>query len=206
VGNSTEVKSMLMRLVDFLKSQQITGVFTSLTTGGQSQEATTAAVSSVIDTWIVLRDIELNGERNRGMYVIKSRGMAHSNQIREFILRRDGIHLVEPYLGPEGVLTGSARLAQESRERTQADQRRAELARKERLIAQKRTELEAQVEALRARFENDIAELSRDVEDANAESEQFLRDRDAMAVSRKTRGVAPKPAARLRVRRASEGV
>jgi len=204
VGNTNEVRAMLMRLVDFLKAQQITAVFTSLTTGGQSQEATTVAVSSVIDTWIVLRDIELNGERNRGMYVIKSRGMAHSNQIREFVMSRHGIRLIEPYLGAEGVLTGSARLAQEAREKEAADEQRLAVARKERFIAQKRLELDAQIEALRARFENDIAELSRDVEIAHARGEQRLRERDVMAASRK---VAPKavPAAspRLRVRGAA---
>jgi circadian clock protein KaiC len=95
VGNVNEVRSMLMRMVDFLKSQQITAVFTSLTGGGEWHEATSVAVSSVVDTWMVLRDIELDGERTRGMYVIKSRGIAHSNRIREFSLSRKGIRLIE---------------------------------------------------------------------------------------------------------------
>jgi len=202
VGNVIEVRSMLMRLVDYLKSKQITAVFTSLTSGGDAQEATTAAVSSVIDTWILLRDIELHGERNRGVYVIKSRGMAHSNQIREFMLTRRGIRILEPYLGAEGMLTGSARLAQEARENAAAQERRVAVARTERVIAQKRRELDAQIEALRARFENDISELSRDVGDAHARDEQSGRDREAMAVSR--RAAAPPP--KLRVRRASEEV
>jgi circadian clock protein KaiC len=95
VGNTNEVRSMLMRMVDFLKSRQITAVVTSLTGGGQAEEATSIAVSSVVDTWMVLRDIELDGERTRGIYVIKSRGIAHSNRIREFTLSRKGIRLVE---------------------------------------------------------------------------------------------------------------
>ena len=195
VGSTGEVKAMLMRLVDFLKSKEITAVFTSLTSGGQSQEATTVAVSSVIDTWIVLRDVELNGERNRGLYVIKSRGVAHSNQVREFVMSRDGIRLVEPYLGAEGVLTGSARLAQEAKERAAAEQQRLALARTESLIARKRTELEAQIASLRARFENEIADLARDVDEANARGARVVHERDAMAVSRKAA-----PAPRLPVR------
>jgi circadian clock protein KaiC len=187
VGSVGEIKSMLMRLVDFLKTIQLTAVFTSLTAGGDSQEATTVAVSSVIDTWIVMRDIELNGERNRGMYVIKSRGMAHSNQIREFVLSPRGIQLIEPYLGLEGVLTGSARIAQEAKERAAADDKRSALQRKERLVAQKRAELNAQIEALRSRFETDIAELSRDVAEANSQAEQLVSNRDAMAASRRLR-------------------
>ena len=116
IGNVTEIKAMLIRLVDYLKARQITAVFTSLTSGGDFQEATSVAVSSIIDTWIVLRDMEVNGERNRALYVIKSRGMAHSNQIREFLMSHSGIELVDPYLGLGGVLTGSARVAQEARE------------------------------------------------------------------------------------------
>jgi circadian clock protein KaiC len=203
VGSLGEVKSMLMRLVDFLKAKQITAVFTSLTTGGQSQEATTVAVSSVIDTWIVLRDIELNGERNRGMYVIKSRGVAHSNQIREYLLTSKGIQLIAPYLGPEGVLTGSARLAQEAKEKAAALEQKLDIARKERLIAQKRLELEAQTESLRARFENEIAELSRDLAEAGSRAEQIITNREAMAGSRKAAAATPAPP-RLRVRRATE--
>ena len=116
-GSSAEVKSMLVRLLDYLKIQQVTAFFTSLTHSGSRLEQTDVGLSSLIDTWLLLRDIELNGERNRGLYVLKSRGMAHSNQIREFLLTDRGIELQEVYLGPEGVLTGSARLAQEARER-----------------------------------------------------------------------------------------
>lgn len=111
-----EIKTMLMRIVDFLKADQITALFTSLTSNNSSGESSEAGISSLIDTWILLRDIELSGERNRGMYVLKSRGMANSNQIREFILTDHGVELREAYIGSKGVLTGSARIAQEAEE------------------------------------------------------------------------------------------
>lgn len=114
--NETEVKTMLMRLVDFLKMKQITAFFTSLTAGGTSLERTDVAISSLIDTWLLLRDIEISGERNRCIYVLKSRGMAHSNQIREFILTDHGVELRDVYIGPGGFLTGSARITQEASE------------------------------------------------------------------------------------------
>jgi circadian clock protein KaiC len=120
---------MLTRLIDFLKVQNVTAFLTNLTGGGEELETTDAEISSLVDTWLLLRDIELNGERNRAMYVLKSRGMAHSNQIREFLLTDRGIDLIDPYLGPEGVLMGSARQAQQAREkavaRRGAPQRRA---------------------------------------------------------------------------------
>jgi circadian clock protein KaiC len=98
-GNATEVKAMLMRLVDFLKMKQITGLFTNLTAGGGALEQTDIAISSLIDTWLLLRDIEIGGERNRGIYILKSRGMAHSNQIREFLITDHGIELCDVYVG-----------------------------------------------------------------------------------------------------------
>jgi circadian clock protein KaiC len=112
-GTAAQAESMMMRLIDFLKGEQITAVLTSLTRANPEQ--TQAYISSVIDTWLLLLDIELGGERNRGMYILKSRGMAHSNQIREFILSGHGVELKDAYVGPEGVLTGSMRLAQEAR-------------------------------------------------------------------------------------------
>ena len=108
-GSSAEAEGMLMRLIDFLKSQQITAVFTSLTHGGDAIEATKSAVSSLIDTWLLVRDIESRGERNRGLYVLKSRGMAHSNQVREFLLTDHGVSLLDVEMGPEGVRVGSMR-------------------------------------------------------------------------------------------------
>src|SRR5205085_11695496 len=115
-----DATAMLLRVVDFLKGKGVTAVMTSLTAGGTALERTEIGLSSLVDTWLLLRDIELGGERNRGLYVLKSRGMAHSNQIREFVLTGRGIELLDVYAGPEGVLTGSARLSQEERERSAA--------------------------------------------------------------------------------------
>ncbi len=117
IGSEEEVKSMLTRLIDMLKTEQITAMLTYLSSGGESLEATEMGISSLIDTWILLRDIEIGGERNRGIYILKSRGMAHSNQIREFRLTDKGIDLIDVYTGPAGVLTGAARAAQEAKER-----------------------------------------------------------------------------------------
>ena len=120
-----EVKPTLMRLIDFLKQQQITTLFTSLTAGGgATPEDSQVGVSSLMDTWLLLRNVEFNGERNRTIYVLKSRGMAHSNQVREFVLSDKGIDLVDVYLGADRVLTGTARVAQEAQERAAAELRR----------------------------------------------------------------------------------
>jgi len=152
-GNEIEVKSMLMRLVDFLKMQQITGLFTSLTTSGGALEQSEVAISSLIDTWLLLRTIEIGGERNRGLYILKSRGMAHSNQIREFLLTDHGVELRDVYVGASGVLTGSARLAQEAQEQAGKLTRLQETERRQLELERKRKALEAQVVALRAEFE-----------------------------------------------------
>jgi circadian clock protein KaiC len=184
IGTPSEVKAMLMRLVDFLKGQQITAVFTSLTTGGQALEATDAGVSSIVDTWLLLRDIELNGERNRAMYVLKSRGTAHSHQIREFLLTPDGIRLVQPYLGTEGVLTGSARVAQEAKETAAAMQRRQDAERKRRDIERRRQAIETQIAALRAEMDADLDELDRLSDEEQARQRQLSSERENMAARR----------------------
>jgi len=151
-GTELETQSMLLRLVDFLKAQQVTAFFTNLTSGGSAWEKTDVGISSLIDTWLLLRDIESAGERNRGLYVLKSRGMKHSNQIREFIITAEGIQLEDVYVGPEGVLTGSMRAAQEAREAAAAQERRQASARRQRELERKRAALEAQIAALQAEF------------------------------------------------------
>jgi len=111
--NESQIKPTLMRLIDFLKQQQITTLFASLTHGeSNSLEVSQVGVSSLTDTWLLLRNVEFDGERNRTLYVLKARGIAHSNQVREFLLSRDGVDLVEVYRGAKGVLIGSARIAQ----------------------------------------------------------------------------------------------
>jgi circadian clock protein KaiC len=147
-GTTVDAESMLLRLIDFLKSSCITAMFVNLTSGGKEHESTEVGVSSIIDTWIVLRDIELGGERNRGLYIIKSRGMKHSNQIREFLITSKGIRLEDVYVGPEGVLTGSLRAAQEEREREAGLREQQELQRRRREVQGRRASLEAQIVAL----------------------------------------------------------
>jgi circadian clock protein KaiC len=185
IADPKEVKAMLMRLVDFLKVEQITGVFTSLTTGGHALEATEAGVSSLIDTWLLLRDIESNGERTRAMYVLKSRGTAHSNQMREFLFSSTGIRLVQPYFGMEGVLTGSARVAQEAKESAAATERREDIARKRRAIERRRQTLEAQIAGLHEEMSAETDELERLMSEERAREQKASADYATMAVSRK---------------------
>jgi circadian clock protein KaiC len=184
-GSPNEVRSMLLRLVDFLKSQQITALFTSLSSPDmKSLEQTDVGISSIMDTWLLLRDIELGGERNRGLYVLKSRGMAHSNQIREFVLTSDGIDIRDVYVGPEGVLTGSMRLAQEARERSEKISRQLEIESRQRELARKRAALEAQIAAMKAEFEGEESEINRVLRKENQLIKQTQMDELAMARSR----------------------
>lgn len=159
IGNDYEVRSMLMRLIDFLKMRQITAMFTALIAGSQKDfEQTEVGVSSLTDTWILVRDLELNGERNRCVYVLKSRGMAHSNQVREFVLSRRGIRLLPVYVGAGTVLTGSARLSQEARETADAMARQQTAEEKLRSRDRRRKAVEAQIAALRAELSVDETE------------------------------------------------
>ena len=153
VGSPREVRSMLTRLIDGMKMAQVTALFTDLTRGGESLERTQEEISSLMDTWLLVRDIELGGERNRALYVLKSRGMAHSNQIREFLLTNQGIDLLDVYTGPGGVLTGSARATQEAQEKAVALARQQEAERQRRELERRRQALEAQMTALRAEIE-----------------------------------------------------
>jgi circadian clock protein KaiC len=183
-GTSAEAEAMLLRLIDFLKSRQITAMFVNLTAGGNAWERTDVGVSSLIDTWILLRDIELAGERNRGIYVLKSRGMKHSNQIREFLITGDGIKLQDVYVGPEGVLTGSMRAAQEDREKAAAVARAQEMERKQRDLARRRAALEAQIASLRAEFEAVEDESKVIAEQDRAREQQISENRSAAATRR----------------------
>jgi circadian clock protein KaiC len=189
-GTEHEANQMLLRLVDFLKATRTTAVLTNLVTGGDAAEATRVGLSSIVDTWLLLRDIELGGERNRGLYVLKSRGMAHSNQVREFLLTEHGIELLDVYAGPEGVVTGSMRLAQEARDREAAEARRLAVARRQRELERKRQALEARVAALRADFEAEQEELELLIGQEQAGLERLRRDRVEMARSRKAEQVA----------------
>ncbi len=183
--NQTEVKVMLLRLVDFLKMRNITAFFASLTTAGHPLELTDMTISSLIDTWLLLRDIESGGERNRGLYILKSRGMPHSNQIREFILTDHGIELLDVYIGTEGVLTGSARLAQEARNNEEELLRQQEIERKLSGLKVKRTATEANIVLLRSEFKEEESEAIRLIEMEKAKAERFAQAQKKMAKSRK---------------------
>lgn len=158
-GLEADASAAMLRLVDFFKSEGITILFTSLTEGDSVLEKTEIGMSSLMDTWILLKTIEIGGERNRGIYVLKSRGMPHSNQIREYTITSEGIRMLDVYVGPEGVLTGSARLAQEAKDRTEERRRQDAIAARRRELERKRAMLEANIQALRAEFEADELEL-----------------------------------------------
>ena len=184
-GNETEVKIMLLRLVDFLKMKNITAFFASLTNAGDSQEMTDMSISSLIDTWLLLRDIEREGERNRGLYILKSRGMAHSNQIREFKLTNHGIELLDVYVGPEGVLTGSARLSRETKDEAEQLMRQQEISRRQFGIERKREAMEAQIVVLRSEFEAEKSEALKIIGIETDRNKRFLQDKIKMSMSRK---------------------
>jgi circadian clock protein KaiC len=183
-GSNADAESMLLRLVDFLKARQITAFMVNLTAGGNAWERTDVGISSIIDTWLLLRDIELGGERNRGLYVLKSRGMAHSNQIREFLITSKGVQLEDVYIGPEGVLTGSLRAAQEAREKAESLRRSQEAEHKQRELEQRRKALEAQIASLRSEFEATEAEAARIARQDKASEAVIREGRDAVAVKR----------------------
>ena len=157
---SPDLKPMLMRLIDLLKSRNITGVFTSLTNGSaESLEDTQIGVSSLMDTWILVRNLETNGERTRTLYILKSRGMSHSHQVREFLVSDTGVDLVDVYLGSGTVLTGTARMVQESADRAAEELKQQQHAHLLKRLENKRRALEARIQALQAQAEADAAEL-----------------------------------------------
>ena len=177
-------EATLTRLVDYLKLQGITALLTSLTHGRTEHEQTDVAISSIVDTWLLLIALELSGERNRGLYVLKSRGMDHSNQIREFLLTDRGVELVDVYAGPSGVLTGSARLTQEAQERAAALAQEHELERKERTLTRLRAAFEAELASLRAKFEAEQADLAIEIDEHRSRATRLRADQHDIAESR----------------------
>jgi circadian clock protein KaiC len=185
-ANLNEVHAMLMRLLDFLKDRQITAMFTTLTVNRGAEEQTEVGISSLTDTWILLRDLELNGERNRCLYVLKSRGMAHSNQIREFVLSRTGVRLLPAYVGSGTVYTGSARLAQEAREKAEALREQQQLEEKRKEFSTGRSVLESQIAVLRSELSSGEAEFVRLTRQRSERQQRLALDRKEMG---KIRGV-----------------
>lgn len=161
IGSMSEVKSMLIRLIDFLQSENITVIFTALVFEKEASTQTDEGVSSLVDAWVLVRDLESNGERNRGIHIMKSRGMEHSNQVREFVIKDTGLELIDVYQGPNGILVGSARRAQELTEATGMELRTHAMSRKDREVERKRMVLEAKIASLREEFESVQDELNR---------------------------------------------
>ncbi|WP_407942969.1 circadian clock protein KaiC [Methylorubrum podarium] len=167
-GPAVELQATMLRMIDMLKSRGITAVFTSLREDGEIDHEAAIGVSSLMDAWIKLLNVETNGERSRTLYVIKARGMRHSNQVREFTLSSEGIALIDAYIGPAGVLTGTARMVQEAEEAAAALRREQENRRRQREALRRRQSLERQIDELRATLE------------AVEEEEAVLLNEDAM--------------------------
>ncbi len=184
-GAANDAQAMILRLIDFLKAQAVTGVFTSLTHGNVELAQTDMQVSSLMDTWLLLYNRESNGEHNRQLYLIKSRGMAHSNQVREFVMTSNGINLREVYVGPDGVVTGSARVAQEAREREAAMRQRHEAERRSMDFARRRRRLQGQIEELQAQLADETAELDALTAEGTARDAEAADARTRMGESRR---------------------
>jgi len=190
-GTDSEGKGMVTRLIDFLKAAQVTSLFTSLTQGGHALQQSEAAMSSLMDSWVLLQDFEGNGERNRVLYVLKARGMAHSNQIREFLISDRGIDVVDAYIGASGVLTGSARAAQHSLEKAAVLAGQQDAAQLKREVARKREALGRKISGLRADYETEAAELRRIAEQVGTRTLVLGTERAASGILRQADANVP---------------
>ena len=185
IGEKMETKSMLTRLIDFLKSRQITAMFTSLTSGGHALEDSEVDVSSLMDVWLLVKNIEYNGERNRGLYILKARGIGHSNQVREFLLTDHGIQLIDAYVGSEGVLMGSARSSQLAREKAAEADRKFLMERKQRELRHKQELYEAQLVALKGQYETERDAILRELDQEQKRQKEAAEQRLEIARLRK---------------------
>ena len=183
-GTDSEGKGMVTRLIDYLKAGQVTSLFTSLTQGGHALQQSETAMSSLMDAWVLLQDFEGNGERNRVLYVLKARGMAHSNQIREFLISDRGIDVVDAYIGVSGVLTGSARVAQGALEKAAVLANQQEAATLKREVERKRSALDRQISGLRSDYESEALELRRIAEQVGTRTSVLGTERAASGLLR----------------------
>ncbi|MGJ5081462.1 circadian clock protein KaiC [Bradyrhizobium sp. HKCCYLS3013] len=197
-GVAGDVHSMTLRLIDFLKARGVTALFTNLGAGTAETATTEMHISSLTDTWLLLYNRESNGEHNRQLYLLKSRGMAHSNQVREFLMSSDGISLREVYVGPDGVLTGSSRVAQEARDRAERLLRMQDLERHARESERRRRDLAAQIETLKAQLANEESEMALINLEGAARDDQREAARMAQVESRSSRPAPSSPANPLR--------
>jgi len=187
IAPPAEVKAMLMRLLDFLQNEGITVLLTALVFDNEKTTAAEEGISSLVDAWVQVRDIEGNGERNRGIYIMKSRGMSHSNQVREFVITNKGLELVDVYLGPDGILVGSAREAQQLQEYTGAAIRKYAVNRKDQEIERKRMVLEAKIASLKEEFESVREELNRTFVEDDLKKEIIEKNRQQITQKRNSR-------------------
>ncbi len=183
-GPAAEVQATMLRMVDMLRARGITAVLTSLRRGAAVSESYEQDLSSLMDAWIRLKEDEANGERNRTLYVMKARGMSHSNQVREYRMTSQGITIIDAYIGPEGVLTGSARAVQETREKAALLRRQQEVERRQRDVARRRALVELQVAEMRAGLEAEEAEAQALALEEERRESVFKHERDAMAARR----------------------
>jgi circadian clock protein KaiC len=184
-GSPIEIKAGMMRLIDFMKMRGLTAMYTDLTSDARTVALTDSGITSLVDTWLVVRDLELNGERNRGLHILKSRGMDHSNQVREFIMSERGIELKDIYIGPAGMLTGSARVAQEARERTEQVNRNEEVESQELDLKRKHDALEGKIAVLRAEYSAEESKIRRIISRDKQREDSLTLDEMEMARSRK---------------------
>lgn len=182
-GSAHDVTALVLRIVDFIKSRGATGFFTAVSDADDLQ-STSLNISSLVDTWILLRNIEVNGERNRVLYVLKSRGMDHSNQIREFLLTGRGMKLRDVYVGPGGVLTGSARVAREAEEREEEVRRKSESGKRELVARASVRSIEAKIAALKAEQDSVESELAEMIQESANRRKILLSDRQDLLRSR----------------------
>ena len=185
VGDQVDTKAMLTRLIDFLKMREITGFFSSLTSAQSEIEDSEVGVSSLMDAWLLVRTIESNGERNRGLYILKARGIAHSNQVREFLLTEHGIELIDAYIGADGVLMGSARSGQLALERATERERHQATARKQRELQRKQELYEAQLRALQNQYETERDAILMELEEEQKRLKEAAAQRVEIARLRK---------------------
>lgn len=195
VGTLSEVRNMLTRLIDYLKVSNITALFTALISARDGRmEMTEEGVSSLVDTWISVRDLEGIGERNRGLSILKARGMSHSNQVREFVVTDNGIQLLDVVIGPMGIITGASRLTQRMQEQAQLVAQQHEISRKDRELERKRRMLEATIANLRTEFESVEEELRQVNDEEHSRQQAMEQNRNSIGQGLTTKQLPTPPA------------
>ena len=187
MGSLIETRHMVLRMIDFFKMREITVLCTSMSARAELEE-TGVGLSSAFDTWIHLTNVQSNLERNRTLVVVKSRGMAHSNQVREFVLTDKGVQLVDIYASPAGAFMGSARMAQMAADEADAITRQQRIEGKRRAVEEKRRALEARIEAMRAEFDSETKETELIIDQEEKAKKALKKERNGIEKQRKANG------------------